>query len=339
MARAQARNAEAIVKQREAQLAQARIDLERTQIRSPVDGIVIKRSIEVGQTVAASLQAPELFVIARNLADMQVEAAIDEADISRIRPRPAGRASRSTPFPAAPSTARSSRCARRRRRRRTSSPTWSWSRFANPGASLLPGMTANVRVVTDTRDDVLKVPNAALRVRIAGVEPRLRRAPQVADASAAAGRVAQPAQRAGGDGAGGPPAKLRDGSVARAVAEHTAQVDKHRRHPRRAARRASRSCATLPDEERAQGRANASSPTCARTIGEQLTPEQQPRYQAMLAELGGRARPRAVASTCSATTAQPRALNVRLGITDGTMTELLVRAELARAGAAEGGRG
>ncbi|MCU0965338.1 MAG: efflux RND transporter periplasmic adaptor subunit, partial [Burkholderiaceae bacterium] len=85
VARAQAQNAQAIVRQREAQLQQARVDLERTQIRSPVDGIVIKRSVEVGQTVAASLQAPELFVIARNLSDMQVEAAIDEADISRVR--------------------------------------------------------------------------------------------------------------------------------------------------------------------------------------------------------------------------------------------------------------
>ena len=67
VARAQITNAQANVKQREALLAQARVDLERTQIRSPVDGIVIKRSIEMGQTVAASLQAPELFVIARNL--------------------------------------------------------------------------------------------------------------------------------------------------------------------------------------------------------------------------------------------------------------------------------
>ena len=85
VAKAQAQNAQAIVKQREAQLAQARVDVEHTQIRSPVTGIVIKRSVEVGQTVAASLQAPELFVIAANLNDMQVETSIDEADISRVR--------------------------------------------------------------------------------------------------------------------------------------------------------------------------------------------------------------------------------------------------------------
>jgi HlyD family secretion protein len=85
VAEAQARNSEAIVRQRQSQLAQARVDLERTAIRSPVDGVVVKRSVDTGQTVAASLQAPELFIIARNLTDMQVEASIDEADVGRIR--------------------------------------------------------------------------------------------------------------------------------------------------------------------------------------------------------------------------------------------------------------
>jgi len=89
VARAQAVSAQAVVKQRDAALAQAKVDLERTEIRSPVDGVVIKRSVDVGQTVAASLQAPELFIIARNLQDMQVEASIDEADISRVKPQQA----------------------------------------------------------------------------------------------------------------------------------------------------------------------------------------------------------------------------------------------------------
>lgn len=82
---AQVKSAQASVAQREAALAQARVDLARTRITSPVNGIVIKRAIEKGQTVAASLQAPELFIIARNLRDMQVEASIDEADVGRIR--------------------------------------------------------------------------------------------------------------------------------------------------------------------------------------------------------------------------------------------------------------
>jgi len=85
LTQAQVKNSEALVRQREAQLAQARVDLGRTEIRSPVNGIVVKRSVEPGQTVAASLQAPELFVIARNLTDMQVETSIDEADVGRVR--------------------------------------------------------------------------------------------------------------------------------------------------------------------------------------------------------------------------------------------------------------
>ncbi|MDY0108126.1 MAG: efflux RND transporter periplasmic adaptor subunit, partial [Giesbergeria sp.] len=83
---AQVQAAQASVQQREAALAQARTNLSRTRITSPVDGIVIKRTVERGQTVAASLQAPELFVIAQNLRDMRVEVSVDETDVGRIQP-------------------------------------------------------------------------------------------------------------------------------------------------------------------------------------------------------------------------------------------------------------
>lgn len=170
VARAQAQNAQAIVRQREAQLASARVDLQRTQIRSPVDGIVIKRSVEVGQTVAASLQAPELFIIARSLSDMQVEAAIDEADISRVRD---GQKVSFT-IDAFPGRQFEGVVGQVRKAAVSAQNVVSYTvvvAFANPGSMMLPGMTANVRIVTDTRDNVLKVPNAALRVRIAGIEP------------------------------------------------------------------------------------------------------------------------------------------------------------------------
>ena len=85
VAQAQVRNAEAVVKQRETQVAQARVDLDRTEIRAPVDGVVVKKSVEPGQTVAASLQAPELFIIAQDLRRMQVDASIDESEVGRIR--------------------------------------------------------------------------------------------------------------------------------------------------------------------------------------------------------------------------------------------------------------
>lgn len=170
VARAQAVSAQAVVKQRDAALAQAKVDLERTEIRSPVDGVVIKRSVDVGQTVAASLQAPELFIIARNLQDMQVEASIDEADISRVKPQQAV----SFTIDAFPGRSFEGRVSQIRKAAVSSQNVVTYTvvvGFSNPGGSVLPGMTANVRIVTETRDNVLKVPNAALRVRIAGVEP------------------------------------------------------------------------------------------------------------------------------------------------------------------------
>lgn len=85
-ARASVKLAEANLLQARANLNQARIDLSRTVIRAPVDGIVISRAINIGQTVAASFQTPTLFTIAEDLAEMQVEAAVDEADIGAVAP-------------------------------------------------------------------------------------------------------------------------------------------------------------------------------------------------------------------------------------------------------------
>jgi len=170
VARAQVVAAQAVVRQREAALSQARVDLEHTEIRSPVDGVVIKRSVDVGQTVAASLQAPELFIIARDLSDMQVEAAIDEADIARVR------IDQKVTFTidAFPGRSFEGRVGQIRKAAVSAQNVVTYTvvvAFANPNAAVLPGMTANVRIVTEVRDNVLKVPNAALRVRLPGIEP------------------------------------------------------------------------------------------------------------------------------------------------------------------------
>lgn len=167
---AQVKSAQANVAQREAALAQARIDLARTRITSPVNGIVIKRAVEKGQTVAASLQAPELFVIAQNLQDMQVEASIDESDVGRIR-----NGQRATfTVDAFPGQTFEGEVRQVRKAAQSVANVVTYVAvigFSNTGGRLLPGMTANVRLVTDSRESVLKIPNAALRVRIAGVEP------------------------------------------------------------------------------------------------------------------------------------------------------------------------
>ena len=336
VARAQEKNAQAIVRQREAQLQQSRVDLQRTQIRSPVDGIVIKRSVEVGQTVAASLQAPELFVIARNLSDMQVEAAIDEADISRVRD---GQSVGFT-IDAFPGRSFEGVVHQVRKAAVTAQNVVSYTvvvSFANPGSLMLPGMTANVRIVTDTRDDVLKVPNAALRVRIAGIEPEpTASAPASAPVSAPAAG-ATPAARSGGlsiwpqaqaqpaappsEGAArGPLAEFRKRLIAELelTPQQIAQIDGviAAQRPRFA------DLGSLPEAKRPKARDLILSDMRA-MIGQQLTPAQQPRYQKLLAELAGRQITRGRLYLLG-DDAKPHAYSVRLGISDGVMTELIV---------------
>lgn len=164
VAEAQARNGEAVVKQREAQLAQTRVDLAHTEIRAPVDGVVVKRSVDTGQTVAASLQAPELFIIARDLSDMQVDTSIDEADVGRVR---VGQKANFT-VDSFPGRSFEGRVMQVRKAAQVVSNVVTYTvviSAANPDLGLLPGMTANVRIVTAHKDRVLKLPNAALRFR------------------------------------------------------------------------------------------------------------------------------------------------------------------------------
>jgi HlyD family secretion protein len=170
VAQANVKLALANVAQRDAALAQARIDLERTRITSPVNGIVIKRTIERGQTVASSLQAPELFIIAKNLSDMQVDASIDESDVGRLK------VGQKATFnvDAFPGQTFEGEIRQVRKAATNVANVVTYVAvigFSNADGRLLPGMTANVKVVTDMRDGVLKVPNAALRMRIPGVEP------------------------------------------------------------------------------------------------------------------------------------------------------------------------
>jgi HlyD family secretion protein len=161
---AQVTNAEAIVAQRQAQLRQAQVELAHTVIRSPVDGVVISRNVDVGQTVAASLQAPVLFTIAQDLRQMEVNVAVDEADVGRVRP---GQKVRFT-VDAYPGERFDAQVTQIRKAPQTVNNVVTYSVIAtaaNPDGRLLPGMTANARILTDERENVLKVPNEALRFR------------------------------------------------------------------------------------------------------------------------------------------------------------------------------
>ena len=164
IARAQLQNAEANVVQREASLDSAQIDLERTDIRSPIDGVVINREVDPGQTVAASFSAPLMFLIAQDLTRIQIEANVDEADIGEVR-EGAEAEFRVDAFP--------DRVFRGQVDQVRLSPIEEQNvvtytvivTAANPDRRLLPGMTASVDIVTGQRTDVLRVDNEALRLR------------------------------------------------------------------------------------------------------------------------------------------------------------------------------
>ncbi len=164
VAQAQVANALALAGQRRAALNQARIELERTVIRSPVDGVVISRNVDVGQTVAASFQAPVLFTIARDLRQMEVNVAVDEADVGRVQTGQKMRFSVDA-FPGERFMAKVSQI---RKAPQTSNNVVTYSVMAtldNPDLKLLPGMTASARILTEERKDVLILPNEALRFR------------------------------------------------------------------------------------------------------------------------------------------------------------------------------
>jgi HlyD family secretion protein len=162
------RNLEAQVDQNKAGLEQAKLSLGYTVIQAPVDGVVVARNVDVGQTVAASLQAPTLFIIAQDLTKMQVDTNVDEADVGRLQ---VGQPATFTvdAFPGRVFTGAITQV-RKAAQILQNVVTYDVVVSAdNSDLKLLPGMTANIRVVTDQRENALRVPNAALRFRPAGV--------------------------------------------------------------------------------------------------------------------------------------------------------------------------
>lgn len=171
-------NAEVTVKQAEAQLKstqssivqaaaavnKARVDLNHTVIKAPIDGIVIKRSVDKGQTVAASMSAPELFIIAADLTQMQVNASIDESDVGRMRPGQVV----TFRVDAYPNETFRGSVNQVRLNPVTVQNVVTYSTVIdvpNPELKLKPGMTAQVTIEIARREDVLRIPNAALRFR------------------------------------------------------------------------------------------------------------------------------------------------------------------------------
>jgi HlyD family secretion protein len=195
MAQAQVEHSLAQVKQREAALHNSKVDLEHTVIRSPLDGVVIQRNVDIGQTVAASLQAPTLFTIAQDLRKMQVDTNVDEADIGRIL---VGQRVGFT-VDAFPEREFTGLVEQIRKAPQTIQNVVTYTVVVsaeNRGQQLLPGMTANVQVVIDERREVLKTPNAALRFRPPSASSReAQSAPSVERSMIAGEGRGQPGER------------------------------------------------------------------------------------------------------------------------------------------------
>jgi HlyD family secretion protein len=152
------------LKSARAQFARAKVNLRYASIKAPVDGVVISRNVDVGQTVAASLSAPTLFLIAQDLRDMQLEADIDEADIGMIR------VGQQVTFTVStyPDDVFGGTVSQVRLEPIEVQDVVNYKiivSVSNPEEKLMPGMTATLTINIETRDNVLKVPNMALRFK------------------------------------------------------------------------------------------------------------------------------------------------------------------------------
>ena len=322
------KSAHAQVDQKTAALAQAQTNLDYTTIRAPVDGIVVSRAVDVGQTVAASLQAPTLFTIAQDLTKMQVETSVDEADIGRVKLE-----DRATfTVDAFSGQTFSGIVTQIRKAAQIVQNVVTYTvviSVDNPGGRLLPGMTANVKLVYAEKPSVLKVPNAALRFRPAGADagPVGSTRGQGGAPSAGPPAAGQPPR---GDVAGGgrSPGEMRERLVTGLglSAEQQKKLD-----PILADTRQQMSALReLPESERQPRAAKVREATRAK-IREILTPEQRAKYEELAgrdgrgagdaAAFGGGGNPGRVWILDA--DGKPKAVALTLGLSDGTATEVL----------------
>jgi HlyD family secretion protein len=294
-ARAQVEAAEAARAQKQAQLRQVEVDLGNATIRSPIDGVVVSRNIDIGQTVAASFQAPVLFQIAASLDEMEVWATVDEADIGRVRP------GQDVTFTVAAYPAETLR-GRVKDIRLAATTVQNVVTYTvvvttpNAAGRLLPGMTATLRVVTEERPAALRVPNAALRWRPPGTA------------------------------AGGQPSESTapgQAQLDQALAALTDLTDAQRSEIEAARAEMRQRMQALPADanERRQG-VQAARQRLVSRLNATLTPDQRARLAALR---GGGATRGGTPGTVWVVEGDgpPRSVAVRTGITDGTVTEIL----------------
>lgn len=304
LAEGQVLSGEALIGSREAKLKDILIDLERTEIRSPVDGVVVQRQVDLGQTVAASLSAPVLFQIAQDLRTIDIYANIDEADVGRLKPgQPA-----SFTVNAYPNRTFSGRVEMVRLGAQTIQNVVTYTgviRVENRDMALLPGMTANLQVVTEDRPDVLRVPNAALRFRPAGA------ATAVAEATPQTDGPAEGARR-------GAALRERIETELQPTPEQKQAIATILQERRAGAREAM--AGLSPEERRAAFRAARSE--LVSKIAAALDPGRRARFEAMMQQ--GGARPQGAPGRVYILDAsgQPQPVPVMLGPSDGAFTEI-----------------
>ena len=312
VAEAQVAAVSAQILQKEATVRQIEVDLRNTEIRSPVSGVIVQRNVELGQTVAASLQAPTLFLIADDLRHMEIAANIDETDVGRVKPgQPVSFTVNAYPGRAFAGTVRQVRLGSQTVQNVVIYTTI--ISVENPRHELMPGMTANLRIETDRRDDALRVPNAALRWR----------PPAAADASAAAPDAADTRTARGGGG--------RSGLAELIVAmKAEMELDTNQSRDIEAALSETRAASGRPGSNDAvsvserRERAQAARAALESRITAVLTPEQRKKFDEIRRRFSETRRTGQSGRVyVRGEDDKPQAITLRIGATDGLMTEIL----------------
>jgi len=316
LAEGQVQSGEALIAQRDAKLKDILIDLERTDIRSPVDGVVVQRQVDLGQTVAASLSAPVLFQIAQDLRTIDIYANIDEADVGRLK------VGQDVSFSvnAYPNRTFQGKVQMVRLGAQTIQNVVTYTgvvRVENRDLALLPGMTANLQIVTDDRQDVLRVANAALRFRPLSGPTAL---PAAAPAETPAGRGA-----GGGRAAGALRERIEE--EVQPTPEQKQAIAAIMAEQRAGGRQA---MAGLSEEERRAAFRAARTELRAK-IAAVLDPERRAKFEALMQE----GRPAAQSDITPGRVyvldgeGQPKPIAIRLGPSDGAFTQILPAAGIA----------
>lgn len=302
VALAQIRNARATLQQREATLNGAQIDLERTVIRAPIDGVVINRAVDVGQTVAASMSAPVLFTIAQDLSVIQIDAQVDESDIGQILQ---GQTATFT-VDAFPGQDYEGSVDQVRLAATNESNVVTYTvviTAQNPGQRLLPGMTANLNIVTGEREGVLSVPNSALRFRPSGALEALARPAE----------EPQQGQRGGGERGGG-------GGMMDRIAEQLEMTESQREDAQQAVRAAFMQMQSQIQSTGQPPDRNAMNQLFANALRPILTEEQMARFTRIQAE---NAETRAASVWVETADGFLEERRLRIGVGDGRRTEVV----------------